>query len=120
MAGRRELGGLGTKRDRVLLVSTTHGAETRALAASLETLKTYQENFVIAHMRRVGEALQEAIRRGRLIPFLVLSFSRKHEEVRRRVVALGEALGVYKRAVEEGAEKYLVGRPVQPVFRKRA
>jgi len=27
---------------------------------------------------------------------------------------------VYKRALEEGIAKHLVGRPVQPVFRKRA
>jgi glutamate-1-semialdehyde 2,1-aminomutase len=27
-------------------------------------------------------------------------------------------LQVYKKALEDGVEKYLVGRPVKPVFRK--
>jgi glutamate-1-semialdehyde 2,1-aminomutase len=169
LAGRRELmelGGLQTKRDRVFLLSTTHGAETHSLAAGLATLKVYQENSVIAHMRAAGEALkaginqaaealgigksfevlghpanlvyatrdalgnpsqpfrtlflQEALRRGLLMPSLVVNFSHKDADVRRTVAAVGEALGVYKRALEEGVEKYLVGRPVQPVFRKRA
>lgn len=31
---------------------------------------------------------------------------------------LGEALGVYKKALNEGIEKYLVGRPVKPVLRQ--
>ncbi len=168
LAGRREimeLGGLRTDRDRVFLLSTTHGAETHALAAGLATLSVYQQQDVVAHMARVGEALrtginqkaeslgigqyftvlghpanlvyatrdatgtpsqpfrtlflQETIRRGLLMPSLVVNFSHKDEEVRRTVEAVGEALVVYKRALEDGVEKHLVGRPVQPVFRKR-
>jgi glutamate-1-semialdehyde 2,1-aminomutase len=169
LAGRRELmelGGLRTKRDRVFLLSTTHGAETHALAAGLATLGVYETKDVVGHMRRIGEALrtginqkaealglakhfqvlghpanlvyatrdadgnpsqpfrtlflQETIRRGLLMPSLVVNFSHGDEEVRRTVEAVGEALGVYQRALEDGVEKHLVGRPVQPVFRKRA
>jgi glutamate-1-semialdehyde 2,1-aminomutase len=33
------------------------------------------------------------------------------------VAAVDRALGVYRRALDEGVEKYLVGPPVKPVFR---
>ena len=56
-----ELGGLRSARDRVFLLSTIHGGETTALAAGLTTLAAYGENDVIAHFRRVGEALREGI-----------------------------------------------------------
>jgi glutamate-1-semialdehyde 2,1-aminomutase len=34
------------------------------------------------------------------------------------VEAVEAALAVYARALDEGVEKYLVGRPVKPVWRK--
>ena len=45
LAGKREimrLGGLDHDQPRVFLLSTTHGAETHALAASLETFDIYR------------------------------------------------------------------------------
>jgi glutamate-1-semialdehyde 2,1-aminomutase len=169
LAGRREimeLGGLRTDRDRVFLLSTTHGAETHALAAGLATLKIYEEEDVVGRMRRSGEALrtgisraaeqagvarhvqalghpanlvyatrdpegnpsqpfrtlflQETIRRGLLMPSLVVNHSHGDAEVAATVERIGEALAVYRKALDEGVEKYLVGRPVKPVFRKRA
>ena len=62
--------------------------------------------------------LQETIKRGLIIPSLVISFSHTDQDVSRTVEAIGEALVVYKKALAEGIEKYLVGRPVKPVFRK--
>ena len=41
------------------------------------------------------------------------------EEVRRTVDGVTGALEVYRRALDEGIERFLVGRPVQPVFRRR-
>ena len=169
LAGRREimeLGGLRTRADRVFLLSTTHGAETHALAAGLATLHAYQTEDVIGQLARTGEALragigraaqalglersfqvlghpanlvyatrdqegnpsqpfrtlflQETLRRGLLMPSLVVNFSHRDEEVRRTVEGIGAALEVYKKALAEGVERYLVGRPVQPVFRKKA
>jgi hypothetical protein len=38
----------------------------------------------------------------------------------RQVKAIDGALGVYRQALEDGPEAHLVGRPVQPAFRKRA
>jgi glutamate-1-semialdehyde 2,1-aminomutase len=62
--------------------------------------------------------LQEIIKRGIIAPSLVVSFSHTDRDIQRTVEALAEALGVYRRALEEGVEKYLVGRSVKPVFRK--
>jgi glutamate-1-semialdehyde 2,1-aminomutase len=169
LVGKRELmelGGLRTKQERVFLLSTTHGAETHALAAGIATIAEYRKHGVVEHMRRIGEALrtginraaqelgigkqfevlghpanliyatrdaegrpsqpfrtlflQETIRRGLLMPSLVVNFSHRDEEVRRTVDGVGAALEVYRKALAEGVEKYLVGRPVQPVFRKLA
>ena len=38
--------------------------------------------------------------------------------IARTIEGVGEVLQVYKKALEDGVEKYLVGRPVKPVFRK--
>jgi len=62
--------------------------------------------------------LQETIRRGLVAPSLVVSYSHSDEDIDRSIEAIGEALVVYRKALEDGAEKYLVGRPVKPVFRK--
>ncbi len=62
--------------------------------------------------------LQETIKRGLLMPSLVVSFSHGEKEIEQTIQGVGEALMVYRRALDEGIEKYLVGRPVQPVFRK--
>jgi glutamate-1-semialdehyde 2,1-aminomutase len=62
--------------------------------------------------------MQETIKRGLLMPSLVISYSHTDRDVDRTVAAIGEALYVYRQALAEGVEKYLVGRPVKPVFRK--
>jgi glutamate-1-semialdehyde 2,1-aminomutase len=64
--------------------------------------------------------LQETIKRGLLMPSLVNNFSHGEAEVKRTIEAVGEALTVYRKAIDEGVEKYLVGRSVKPVFRKIA
>ncbi len=71
LAGRRELMRLGgldhTDRPRVFLLSTTHGAETHALAAAIATMRVYQREGVIEHLYRQGARLrreaEQAIRR---------------------------------------------------------
>lgn len=62
--------------------------------------------------------MQEIIRRGIIGPSLVISYSHTDEDIDRTVDAYCEALQIYRRALDEGVEKYLVGRSVQPVFRK--
>jgi glutamate-1-semialdehyde 2,1-aminomutase len=167
LVGRREvmeLGGLQTDRDRVFLLSTTHGAETPSLAAGLATIETYRRGDVIGHLRRTGDALrdgingaaralgigdhfevvghpanllyatrdaegrpsqpfrtlflQETIRRSLLMPSLVVNFSHGPAEVDRTVDGVSGALEVYARALEDGVDRYLVGRSVQPAIRR--
>jgi glutamate-1-semialdehyde 2,1-aminomutase len=167
LVGRRELmdlGGLSHSKERVFLLSTTHGAETHSLAAAIETMRIYEREHVIEYLHRQGERLrsginraiashqlegyfavlgkepnlvyatrdanknpsqpfrtlflQETIKRGLLIPSLVVSFSHSDEGINHTVAAIDEALGVYRKALEDGVDKYLVGRPVKPVYRR--
>ncbi len=62
--------------------------------------------------------MQETIKRGLILPSLIISYSHSDADVDHTVSAIGEALTVYRLALAEGVEKYLHGRPVKPVFRK--
>ncbi|MGQ5230042.1 glutamate-1-semialdehyde 2,1-aminomutase [Streptomyces sp. MN3] len=65
LAGRRELmewGGLRHDGDRVFLLSTTHGAETHALAAAMAVQTTYVEEGVTARLHALGERLAAGVR----------------------------------------------------------
>ncbi|NUS43134.1 MAG: glutamate-1-semialdehyde 2,1-aminomutase [Mycobacteriaceae bacterium] len=60
LAGRREymeLGGLRTDKDRVFLLSTTHGPETGSLAAFRAVARAYRTTDPIGRMERAGERL---------------------------------------------------------------
>lgn len=167
LVGRREimeLGGLHHSKERVFLLSTTHGAENHSLAGAIETMQIYKQENVVEHLylqgtrlrngikgvakslgldehfKVLGRApnlvyatldeskkpsqsfrtlfLQETIQQGLLMPSLVVSFSHSEADIDRTIDGIGEALRVYRKALEEGVEKYLVGRPVKPVFRK--
>ncbi|HTY06458.1 MAG TPA: glutamate-1-semialdehyde 2,1-aminomutase [Gemmatimonadales bacterium] len=168
LVGRRDvmrLGGLDHDRERVFLLSTTHGAETHALAAAVETMRIYQREDVIETLYRRGERLrrgvreattahgvaasvdvlgrpcnlvfvtrdpdgrpsqvyralfmQELIRRGVLGPSFVVSYSHTEEDIDRTIDAVDGALAVYARALVDGPERYLEGRPLKPVMRAR-
>ncbi len=64
--------------------------------------------------------MQETIKRGLLMPSLIISYSHSDEDVDRTIEAIGEALYIYRQAIDEGVDKYLVGPSVKPVFRSRA
>jgi glutamate-1-semialdehyde 2,1-aminomutase len=159
-----ELGGLNHDRERVFLLSTTHGAENHSLAAAIEVMQIYRRENVVEFLYRQGERLrtgidqmiaslklgdyfqvlgrspnliyatrdqskqpsqafralflQETIQRGLIMPSLVVSFSHSDADIDRTIEAIGESLQVYRRALEDGVENFLVGRPVKPVFRK--
>lgn len=166
LVGKRELmrlGGAEHDRERVFLLSTTHGAETHALAAAMATMHTYRREPVIETLWRRGERLanglrreaelagvaaqvpilgqacclvfgsrdaqgqpsqpfrtllmQEIIRRGVLAPSLAVNYSHSEADIDRTVDVFGEAFAVYRRALDEGIEKYLDGRPVKPAIR---
>jgi glutamate-1-semialdehyde 2,1-aminomutase len=61
--------------------------------------------------------LQETIKRGLLAPSIVVNYSHKDEDIDKTVEIVDEALAVYRKAIDEGVDKYLVGRPVKPVYR---
>ena len=61
--------------------------------------------------------LQETIKRGLLMPSLVISFAHSDEGYRQDRPGCWRSSAGLQKALEEGAEKYLAGRPVKPVFR---
>src|SRR5208282_2381842 len=64
LTGKREimrLGGLDHDQPRVFLLSTTHGAETHALAAALETMRIFREQNVVEFLWRQGERLRALV-----------------------------------------------------------
>lgn len=61
--------------------------------------------------------LQETIARGLLTPSLVVSRAHNDDDLARTVAAIDDALGVYRKALDQGIDKFLKGRPVKPVFR---
>lgn len=63
--------------------------------------------------------LQETLRRGLLLPSFVISYAHSAAVVDQTIARVHEALGVYRRALHHGVETYLLGRPVQPVYRAR-
>jgi len=81
-------------------------------------------NLVFATRGPDGEAsqefrtlfLQETIRRGVLMPSLVVSYSHTDADVAATLDAIDGALGVYARAMHDGVEHHLVGRPSRVVF----
>lgn len=167
LTGKREfmeLGGLHHDRERVFLLSTTHGAETHSLAAAKAVIDVYRSEDVIGTLYRQGERLalgvrqaasaagvdgaftlagrpcallfgtrdadgkpsqefrtlflQELIKRGVLAPSFIVSYSHTDMDIDRTVDAVAAALGVYRRALDDGVGKYLVGPAVKPVYRR--
>jgi glutamate-1-semialdehyde 2,1-aminomutase len=168
LVGRRnvmELGDFRHDRDRVFLLSTTHGAEGVGLAAAKAVMRIYREDAIVDVLYRQGERLvrgirdvaaavgvadrfrllgracnlvyatldadgqpsqgfrtlflQEAIHRGILSPSLVVSAAHDDATIDSVVERFEDILRVYRRALEDGLDHYLVGRPVQPVFQRK-
>jgi glutamate-1-semialdehyde 2,1-aminomutase len=67
LAGKREimeLGGLRHNKERVFLLSLTHGAETPTLAAALSIMETYQHEPVVETIWRQGERLAVGVNKA--------------------------------------------------------
>ena len=63
--------------------------------------------------------LQEMIRRGTLFQGAFLPcFSHTDDDLAHIIRAFEESCEIYRSAIEGGIEKFLIGPPVQPVFRK--
>ena len=63
--------------------------------------------------------LQETIRRGVIMPSLVVSYSHSDADIDRTVDAVDGALEVYTRALSDGVDKHLVGRASRVVFDRK-
>jgi len=64
LAGKKEimeLGGINHKKERVFLISTTHGAETHSLAAAMASIKAVKENNLVERNAKMGEALRKEL-----------------------------------------------------------
>lgn len=169
LAGRRELmqlGGFEHERERVFLLSTTHGAETHGLAAAMATMQVYRDEPVIDVLWQRGQRLadglraaaraagvteqvpilgqpcclvfgsrdgagqpsqpfrtllmQEIIERGILATSLVVNYSHSEADIDRTIDAFAQAFAVYRRALDQGIDHFLRGRPVKPAIRARA
>jgi glutamate-1-semialdehyde 2,1-aminomutase len=168
VAGRREIMELGSiefeGRERLFLVSTTHGAEMSGLGAFVATMGFMQREGVVEHLWDYGRKLvammqaradahgvsesfkvggfpcspyyltldnegansfalrtlfsQEMVKAGVLMPWIALSWRHGEEELIATERAVDAALAVYRKALAEGAEKYLEGPVIKPVFRK--
>jgi len=65
LVGRREVmerGGLRHDDERVFLLSTTHGAETHALAAAREVMRIYEAEGICERLAERGERLAAGVR----------------------------------------------------------
>jgi len=168
VAGRREIMELGSiefdGRERVFLLSTTHGAEMSGLGAFVATMGFLQRNSVVEHLWTFGAKLialmnrraeahgisgsfkaggiacspyyltqdatgasslplrtlfsQEMIRNGVLMPWIALSYRHGDEELAATEHALDETFVVYRRALDEGVDRFLNGPAIKPVFRR--
>ena len=168
IAGKREIMELGSiefeGKERVFLLSTTHGAEMCGLGAFVATVGFMQQHKVVEHLWDYGSKLtammqhqaeahgighsfkvggtpcspyyltldasgtsslalrtlfaQEMIRNGVLMLWIALSYRHGEEELALTERALDKTFAVYRRALEEGVDKYLEGPVIKPVFRK--
>jgi len=167
LAGKREhmqRGGLTHDKERVFLLSTTHGGETHALAAAMAVMHVYQQEPVIETMERQGARLkdgldeairrhqlddyveifgrssclvyatrnedrepsqafralfmQEMIKRGIIGPSLVISYSHSDADIQKTIDCLDDVLKIYAKAINDGVERHLIGRPLKIVYRR--
>jgi len=169
LTGKREvmeLGGLrNIGKEKLFLISTTHGGETCSIAAALATMEFFQQNNVVEHNQSLGQKFidgsrkiieqhglsnsiknlqfnwhaslgyfdkdgnnsfglrtlfhQELIKKGVLFQGIFCPhFSHTDKDVEHLLNAIDESCAVYKKGLEEGFEKYLIGEPIKPVFRK--
>ncbi|MEA3315142.1 MAG: glutamate-1-semialdehyde 2,1-aminomutase [Campylobacterota bacterium] len=61
---------------------------------------------------------QEMIKNGVLIPWIAISYKHGDKELKLTEKVLKKTFKVYKKAVDEGYQKYLIGDVIKPVFRK--
>jgi glutamate-1-semialdehyde 2,1-aminomutase len=63
--------------------------------------------------------LQEMLGRGVLAPSFIVSYSHQNSDIDETIRAVDESLRTYAKAIRQGCEKFLRGRPVKSVYRSR-
>jgi len=61
---------------------------------------------------------QELIRSGVMMPWIALAYRHGDAELAATEEAVDRALAVYRKALDNGVERYLEGPAIRPVFRK--
>lgn len=161
-----ELGGIRNEgKEKLFLISTTHGGETSSIAAAIATMDEFKKHNVTKHNQALGQKFidgtkqifeshnlnhslrnlqfnwhasvgyfdnegnnsfglrtlmhQELIKKGILFQGIFCPhFSHTEKDVEHILNAINDSCDVYKKGLEEGFEKYLVGAAIKPVFRK--
>lgn len=62
--------------------------------------------------------IQEMVKNNVLMPWVAMAYAHGKGEISQALAAGRKSLEVYKRALKEGLDKYLEGKPIKPVFRK--
>ena len=73
---------------------------------------------VLVEKRVLGAGEVTVTAMGVLMATLVVSYTHTNEDIARTLDALDASLAIYKRALQDGVERYLVGPPSQTVYRK--
>lgn len=164
LAGKKQIMDPLNKKEKIFLLSSTHGAEMCALGGLIGTIEFFKNNNVIEHIWKYGEKLiteinniakeleineyfiikgypcspyyltydqnkqisleyktlfvQEMINNGVIMSYIAISFSHKENELNITLNAVKKSLIIYKQALINGIDKYLIGQAIKPVFRK--
>ena len=62
--------------------------------------------------------MQEMIKNGVLMPYISISYRHTEKDLKKTLSAIEKSLIVYKQAINNGIDKYLIGSSIKPVFRK--
>ena len=98
----------------------TASTSTSRCWAAPATCSTARADRTASRRRRSGRcSCRRSIRRGVIVPSFVVSYSHTDDDIDRTIEAVDGALEVYARALSDGVEKFLVGRPSRHVFERR-
>ena len=106
--------------DMINQTAKEHGVEQNFTAGGIECSPYYltfdKEGKNCLGLRTLFA--QEMIKNRVLMPWIAISYAHGEKELELTKYALEKTFEVYKKAVDEGYEKYLVGDVIKPVFRK--
>jgi glutamate-1-semialdehyde 2,1-aminomutase len=84
----------------------------------------YNPNYICLNQDKVQSLeyktlfMQEMINNGVLMPYISISYRHTEKDLKKTLSAIEKSLIVYKQAIKNGIDKYLIGSSIKPVFRK--